>query len=126
MAIQGQNSNTHTHTCSSPLQVSHEKLRLLDLRTELARAHTRARVQAVEERRRRREERAIWQEGRARRHALREEIRRVRGTIRTMRDSAPRHDENENVFFRNVDEDGDDCMGEPCLGRSAKLRFDGP
>ena len=73
----------------------------------------------------------MWQEGRARRDALREEIRRVRGTIRTMRDAAPQHDENENenenvFFFRNVDEDGDDCMGEPYGDRHAKWRFGGP
>ncbi|KAM5537979.1 hypothetical protein V8D89_008455 [Ganoderma adspersum] len=115
------------------LEVSHEKLRLLDLRTELARAHTRARVDAVEERRRRREDRAMRQEGRIRRHALREEIRRVRGTIRTMRDAAPRHarerehEHDENVFYCGVDRDGDQCMGEPCGGgSSAKWRSGGP
>ena len=128
MAIQGQNPGPLTHTHSSPLQVSHEKLRLLDLRTELARAHTRARVEAVEERRRRREDRAMRQEGRIRRHALREEIRRVRGAIRTMRDAAPRHDHNheyghdENVFYGGVDRDGDQCMGEPCGGGSTSAK----
>ncbi|PIL33659.1 hypothetical protein GSI_04282 [Ganoderma sinense ZZ0214-1] len=114
------------------ISVSHEKLRLLDLRTELARAHTRARVEAVEERRRRREERAVRQEGRTRRHALREEIRRVRGAIRTMRDAAPRHENDENadvnmnVFYSSVDQDGDQCMGEPCGGSSAKWWSNGP
>ena len=101
---------------------------MLDLRTELARAHTRARVEAVEERRRRREDRAMRQEGRIRRHALREEIRRVRGAIRTMRDAAPRHDHNheyghdENVFYGGVDRDGDQCMGEPCGGGSTSAK----
>ncbi|KAI1786345.1 hypothetical protein LXA43DRAFT_1034312 [Ganoderma leucocontextum] len=105
------------------ISVSHEKLRLLDLRTELARAHTRARVRAVEERRRRREERAVRQEGRTRCHALREEIRRVRGAIRTMRHAAPQHDENA-FFFRSMDEDGDDNMlGEPYGSSGAKWRF---
>ena len=42
------------------------------------------------------------------------------------RELTPRSILNSRDVGAVVDEDGDDCMGEPCLGRSAKLRFDGP
>ncbi|EJF60732.1 hypothetical protein DICSQDRAFT_161922 [Dichomitus squalens LYAD-421 SS1] len=104
--------------------LSHEKLRLLSLRTELTNARTLARAQAAEERRRRREERTARQEGRMRRYALREEIKRVRGTIRTMRDAAP-HLPDENVF-RVLDEyeGGDDVDMDGVY--DAKWRYNAP
>lgn len=81
-------------------QLSYERLRLLSLRSQLTTANAIARAHADEERSRRRDERTVMQEGRVRRRSLREEIRRVRGTIRTMRD---RHAEvvahDENVYM---------------------------
>ncbi|TFK92002.1 hypothetical protein K466DRAFT_595623 [Polyporus arcularius HHB13444] len=85
------------------ISLSYERLRLLSLRTQLTTANTIAR-HAEDERSRRRNERAAMQDGRVRRRSLREDIRRVRGTIRAMRD---RHAEvvarDENM---NMDVDG--------------------
>ncbi len=81
------------------LQLSYERLRLLSLRTQLTTANTIAR-HAEDERSRRRNERAAMQDGRVRRRSLREDIRRVRGTIRAMRDrhaAVVARDENMNM-----------------------------
>ncbi|KAI0695193.1 hypothetical protein C8T65DRAFT_698774 [Cerioporus squamosus] len=89
------------------ISLSHERLRLLSLRTQLTVDNTATRAHADEERRRWRDERTAMQEGRMRRRSLREEIRRVRGTIRAMRDrhaEAVAPDENTNM---DVDGDGD-------------------
>ena len=69
-----------------------------------------------------------------RRHALREEIRRVRGTIRAMRDAAPRRPpdvSDDNVFssFNAVHgghEGGDENMDmdDVYSGQGVKWRFD--
>ncbi|KAI0752771.1 hypothetical protein C8Q80DRAFT_1148142 [Daedaleopsis nitida] len=82
------------------ITVSHEKLRLLNLRNQLATATTTARAHEDLARLRRREERTLFQEGRVRRRELREEMRHVRGTIRAIRGrqaDATAHDENMMV-----------------------------
>ena len=68
-----------------------------------------------------------------RRHALREEIRRVRGTIRAMRDAAPRRPpdvSDDNVFSsfnagRGGHEGGDENMDMDGAygGQDVKWRF---
>ncbi|KZT69671.1 hypothetical protein DAEQUDRAFT_737907 [Daedalea quercina L-15889] len=56
------------------LAVSHQKLHLVGVRAEFFKEHRAARVQAESERKRRGDFRAIWTEGKARRHALKDEI----------------------------------------------------
>ena len=57
------------------LAVSHQKLHLVSLRGQFYKEHRVARAQADSERKRRSEFRVLWAEGRARRDALRNEIK---------------------------------------------------
>ncbi|KAI0767190.1 hypothetical protein C8Q74DRAFT_937599 [Fomes fomentarius] len=88
------------------INLSYEKLRLLNLRATLSAVTSIARRNESEARARRREECSLFQEGRMRRRELREEMRHVRGTIRTLRDrhmEAAAHDENMNMMICHDD-----------------------
>ncbi|OBZ69917.1 hypothetical protein A0H81_10210 [Grifola frondosa] len=67
------------------VQLSHEKLRLVQLRTRFVAESDAMRAQAEAERARRREFATVWQEGRTRLREMRDEMRRVREAAHSVR-----------------------------------------